>query len=257
MFRLLSAVLSLVLTISLVAPGFAKASTNINNEKESVNSDNLVVTFPTTENDTVAQWLDKEEELNSISEEEMPELFVTLEEVNWDEVELDDIQDGEVDWSNVPIEVDEEIVDREIQPFIWGFVARVLISGGKHVIKWGSKVFKKAPKSKVTNALANYTTGTYKAGSHTFKLTKSDMQHMLTRHHPRYWDGSVKSKQTFYNPNLSINEIKNIAIDIAKQNRTTLSKKGTNATFQVEGKVDGVKYVLGITKGHIKQLYPK
>ncbi|MGW6384940.1 hypothetical protein [Peribacillus butanolivorans] len=80
---------------------------------------------------------------------------------------------------------------------------------------------------------------------------------MLTRHHPKYWDGSVKANQTYYNPDLSVNDVKKIALNIAKQNKTTLSKKGTTSTFQVTGTVDGVKYVLGITKGHIKQLYPK
>ncbi|MED1607910.1 hypothetical protein P4U90_21575 [Cytobacillus kochii] len=51
--------------------------------------------------------------------------------------------------------------------------------------------------------------------------------------------------------------MKNIAHTIAKNKKSTLSKKGTNSTFQVEGKVNGVEYVMGITKGHIKQLYPK
>jgi len=32
-----------------------------------------------------------------------------------------------------------------------------------------------------------------------------------------------------------------------------LAKKGVNGMFQV----DGVKYVLGIKDGHIRQLYPK
>ncbi|MEK4967605.1 hypothetical protein MKX29_08015 [Cytobacillus sp. FSL R7-0696] len=88
-------------------------------------------------------------------------------------------------------------------------------------------------------------------------MTKTDMKHMLERHHPKYWDGSVKKDQTFYNPDLSVNDVKNIAHTIAKNKKSTLSKKGTNSTFQVEGKVNGVEYVMGITKGHIKQLYPK
>lgn len=83
------------------------------------------------------------------------------------------------------------------------------------------------------------------------------MKHMLERHHPEYWNGTVKQAQTFYNPNSSVNDVKDIAMTIAKSNSKTLAKKGTNATFQVEGSVGGVKYVLGITKGHVKQLYPK
>lgn len=140
---------------------------------------------------------------------------------------------------------------------IWGLIARVVVVGGKNVIQWGTKIFKKAPTSKVANALSSFQTATYKTGSHTFKLTKTDMKHMLERHHPEYWDGSVKSSQTFYNPNLSVADIKDIAMSIAKQKSSELAKKGTNATFQVEGIVNGVEYVLGITKGHIKQLYPK
>lgn len=136
-------------------------------------------------------------------------------------------------------------------------VAKLILQGGKYVIQWGSKIFKKAPKDKVTNALSKYKTGTYKTGSYTYNLTKTDMKHMLERHHPKYWNGTAKTKQTFLNPNLSVTDVKKIALSIAKQNKKTLSKKGTNSTFQVTGKVDGVTYVLGITKGHIKQLYPK
>ncbi len=44
------------------------------------------------------------------------------------------------------------------------------------------------------------------------------MKHMLKRHHPKYWNGTVKKNQTFYNPNLSVNQVKNIALSIAKQN---------------------------------------
>ncbi|MGE7717490.1 DNRLRE domain-containing protein [Priestia megaterium] len=201
-------------------------------------------------------WLDVEEDENSLEQEQAPELFEQLEEIDEDKLESD-IDEEEIDWSNVPIESDEEVSEQEMQPFFWTVVARLVLSGGKYVIKWGSKIFKKAPASKVTNALSRFTTGTYKTGSHTFKLTKTDMKHMLTRHHPKYWDGSVKKSQTFYNPTLSVNDVKNIALSIAKQNRSTLSKKGTNSTFQVQGTVNGVKYVMGITKGHIKQLYPK
>lgn len=193
----------------------------------------------------VKNWVDIVEEDNSITYEENPELFDSLQELDWKNIKSDDEQSLE--------NIDEEIESGSIvRPFFWGLVARLVISGGKYVIKWGSKVFKKAPKSKVTNALKSFKTGSYP-----FKLTKTDMKHMLERHHPKYWNGTVKKNQTFYNPNLSVNQVKNIALSIAKQNSKTLRSKGTNSTFQVQGKVNGVKYVLGITRGHIKQLYPK
>ncbi|MYL56184.1 hypothetical protein GLW20_01535 [Virgibacillus halodenitrificans] len=224
-FKFFSTVISFVLLLSFLLPS---------------------ITFA---NEGVENWVDIVEEDNSVTYDENPDLFTNIQEVDWDRF-VDESKDDE---ENYLIESDSTV----IQPFFWGLVARVVISGGKHVIKWGSKIFKKAPKSKVTNALKNFKTATYKTGSHTFKLTKTDMKHMLERHHPKYWNGTVKKKQTFYNPNLSVNDVKNIAMSIAKQNRNTLKSKGTNSTFQVQGTVNGVKYVLGVTKGHIKQLYPK
>ncbi|WP_369901458.1 hypothetical protein [Bacillus manliponensis] len=191
---------------------------------------------------------------------EEPTSIESVEENNivLDTDDLDSTELNDIDWNSIPIEKNEEVEEEpQIQPRILGLVARVVWIGGKQVIKWGSKTFKKAPKSKVTNALSTFKTATYKAGNHTFKLTKTDMKHMLERHHPEYWNGTVKGTQTFYNPNLSVNGVKDVAISVAKQNSKILAKKGTNSTFQVEGTVNGVRYVLGITKGHIRQLYPK
>ncbi|MFE0508095.1 hypothetical protein ACWF7H_19305 [Peribacillus butanolivorans] len=234
MKKLIIVLLTFSLFFTIVPPGLANGIDNLQ--------------------DSSSAYIDED---NWVEYESEQELLNQIEEINWDDVTLDvDANNDEINWNDIPIELDSAIVT-DLQPRIWGLVARLVLTGGKYVIKYGKKVFKKAPTSKVTNALAKYSTGTYKTGSHTFKLTKTDMKHMLTRHHPKYWDGSVKANQTYYNPDLSVNDVKKIALNIAKQNKTTLSKKGTTSTFQVTGTVDGVKYVLGITKGHIKQLYPK
>ncbi|MEC2078459.1 hypothetical protein [Metabacillus fastidiosus] len=202
-------------------------------------------------------WVLIEEDNNELDEIEAPDVFNMVQDVEWSTIQEVGSPE-EINWDEIPIEVNPDALVEEPtgEVQILGIVARIVIVGGAQVIKAGSKIFKKAPTSKVTNALANYTTGTFKTGSHTFQLTKSDMTHMLTRHHPKYWTGQVKQSQTFYDSKLSVNDVKNIALEIAKQNNTTLAKQGTNATFQVKGKVDGVEYVLGITKGHIRQLYP-
>ncbi|MFB7642379.1 hypothetical protein [Peribacillus butanolivorans] len=178
--------------------------------------------------DSSSTYIDED---NWVEYESEQELLNQIEELNWDDVTLDlEANNDEINWNDIPIELVSAIVI-DLQPRIWGLVARLVLTGGKYVIKYGKKVFKKAPTSKVTNALAKYSTGTYKTGSHTFKLTKTDLKHTLTRHHPKYWDGSVKANQTYYNPDLSVNDVKKIA----KQNKTTLSKKGTTSTFQVTG----------------------
>lgn len=88
-------------------------------------------------------------------------------------------------------------------------------------------------------------------------LDKKGMKHILERHHPEYWDGSVKATQTFLDRNLSIDDITNIADEVLKQNRSTLIQKGTTGMYQVEGTVNGVDYVVGLNKGRVGQLYKK
>ncbi|WP_342558985.1 hypothetical protein [Metasolibacillus sp. FSL K6-0083] len=158
----------------------------------------------------------------------MPTTTLAMEENNviFFDNNLEEISNFEdIDWDSISIEMVES---NTIQPYVAGLVARLVVSGGKYVIQWGSKIFKKAPKSKapkskVTSASSSFQTATYKTGSHTFKLTKTDMKHMLERHHPEFWDGSVKTKQTFYNPNLSVDDVKDIAMTIAKDNSKILA----------------------------------
>lgn len=126
----------------------------------------------------------------------------------------------------------------------------------KAAIKIGAKTYYAATAATVTNALKNFSTFSYKAGSYTYKLTNTDMRHILTRHHPKYWDGTIKSKQTFLDPNLTVNQVRNIVTEVAKQNRGKLASKHFTNT-QVEGTVNGVRYVLGLDRsGHFRQLYP-
>jgi hypothetical protein len=98
----------------------------------------------------------------------------------------------------------------------------------------------------------------FQFGSNQFLLDRSDMEHFLKRHHPDYWDGSVKTKQTFFDPDLTPDDLAEIAHEVLKQNRDKLT--GNNATIiidQFKGVVNGKKYVVGINKGHIGQLYPE
>lgn len=83
-----------------------------------------------------------------------------------------------------------------------------------------SKPPKAAPPDKVINALKNFSGKTIKFGSATFQLDKSGMKHILERHHPNYWDGSVKAAQSFFDRKMSINDIVNAIDSVMKQNRS-------------------------------------
>ncbi|GAA0187747.1 hypothetical protein [Glutamicibacter creatinolyticus] len=127
------------------------------------------------------------------------------------------------------------------------------------VIKVGSKTVKyaKAPASRVVNALSSFKTLSYRTGSHTFKLDKSGMKHILQRHHPKYWDGSSKSSQTFFNPKMSVNDVRNLVHGAMKQNQSKLKSGGTNKRIQLEGTYNNVKYKMVIDRGRVVQFYPR
>lgn len=113
-----------------------------------------------------------------------------------------------------------------------------------------------AKPEKVVNALDDYETARWNVDGNNIAFDKSGMKHALERHHPDYWDGSVKSSQTFFSDSLSITDIQDIAGQVINQNRDTIIANGTTGMYQIEGVVDGIKYVLGFNNGRIGQLYP-
>lgn len=124
------------------------------------------------------------------------------------------------------------------------------------MILW-SEGDRKAIPEKVVNDLVNYKSKRWTFGNEEFILDKSGMKHILKRHHPEYWDGSLKTTQTFLDKDMSIEDITNAVSEVLKQNRGTLSEKGTLGMYQVEGAVDGVDYVVGLNKGRVGQFYKK
>lgn len=143
-------------------------------------------------------------------------------------------------------------------PF-WIPAVVIALRVGTVALKIGSRTvrYTKAPASRVINSLKNYTSLNFRAGSHTFKLDKSGMKHILERHHPKYWNGTTKKDQTFFNANMSINDVRSLIHAAMKQKAPTLRTKGTNGTIRVSGTVNGVKYTMTIVNGRVVQFYPR
>ena len=97
----------------------------------------------------------------------------------------------------------------------------------------------------------------FPVGSRQYSLGRSSIRHILTRHHPSYWNGSTRTTQTFFRRNMNINEIENAIESVIGQNRQRLSRLGANDSDKVEGVVDGIRYVLGVERGRIGSFYPK
>jgi len=106
-------------------------------------------------------------------------------------------------------------------------------------------------------ALNSFKPKRIRVGSTDFSLSRNSMRHILTRHHPDYWDGSSRTVQTFFSRNTSIDDIENAIESVINQNRERLSRLGGNGTDTVEGIVNGITYVLRVDRGRIGSFYPR
>lgn len=57
------------------------------------------------------------------------------------------------------------------------------------------------------------------------------------------------------NGDLTITNIQNIVGEDISQNRQKIIERGTVGMYQIEGTVNGMKYVIGFNNGRIGQLY--
>ena len=110
--------------------------------------------------------------------------------------------------------------------------------------------------NRLSAALSRFRQRTVRVGSTEFSLGTNDMRHILERHHPRFWNGSTRTRNTSFRENMTINEVTNAVLEVANQNRQTLSRLG-RGTGQVRGVFNGVRYVLGVRRGRFHQFYPE
>ncbi|MDC9589473.1 hypothetical protein PSI23_09155 [Xenorhabdus sp. XENO-10] len=115
---------------------------------------------------------------------------------------------------------------------------------------------KKACKHRVVNQLSSFHGKTYHFGNQTFQLDRRGMKHILERHHPCFWNGSIKDTQSFLSSDMSVKEIVHAIESIMKKHRKILIRKG-HSRFQIQGKYKGHLYIVGFKRGRIGQFYPK
>ena len=110
-----------------------------------------------------------------------------------------------------------------------------------------SKVLANFPKKKTIPARLSYPV----------TISKERMQHILLRHHPAFWDGTIKSNQSFFNKNMTVSSIENILLRVVDQNRVAINKTTSATGFrQYIGEWNDIKYKVGIEKGQITQFFP-
>ena len=111
---------------------------------------------------------------------------------------------------------------------------------------------------KANVALRGWASRSYQIGEdgQAFSLDKNAMIHILTRHAPEFWDGTVKATQSFFDSGMSVGDITDAVGSVVRQNRAALAEIGTNDVGQVTGDVGGQTYTLGVNFGRIGQFFP-
>ncbi|TVZ38034.1 intein/intein [Alteromonadaceae bacterium 2753L.S.0a.02] len=109
----------------------------------------------------------------------------------------------------------------------------------------------------IERALSNYPGRTVKIGNSNWRISKENMEHFLTRHHPRMWDGSTATRQTFFDKDMSILDVENAVLAVMKQNGSKLMALGVRApSGTVMGIYKGKRYQLGIRHGQVGLFFP-
>lgn len=129
--------------------------------------------------------------------------------------------------------------------------AHVLIKVGPRIVKYAV-----APGARVVNALRSFSTLTFRAGSNIVRLDKSAMKHILQRHHPQYWNGTKSSIQSFFNPRMSVSDVRSTIHGALRNHSSAIRKLGTRRGSYY-GTYNGVKYKLTIDNGRVVQFYPR
>ena len=130
------------------------------------------------------------------------------------------------------------------------------LPGGRALGGAGRALRRRAPDA-ARHALRGWRPRSYRFGEEAVHLTRERMEHFLRRHHPDYWDGSTKKKQSFFDRRLSVRDLEAIIGTILNKNRDTLREKGTYEYLEFYEVVDGVKYKLAVREGKVAQFYPE
>ena len=104
-------------------------------------------------------------------------------------------------------------------------------------------------------ALRNFERKDFYAGGEKFSLTRERLAHVLERHHPQYWDGSVKTVQTFLDEDLSMDDVTDLIKGTIQQGFDTRVAAGRRATFTYQAIIDGITYQARTEYGKVVQFF--
>ncbi|MDE9367237.1 hypothetical protein PZ938_16580 [Luteipulveratus sp. YIM 133132] len=93
-------------------------------------------------------------------------------------------------------------------------------------------------------------------GQDAIGVTRESMHHFLERHHPRYWDGSIKDRQSFLDPETSLEEMERLIRATLFANRHSIANTGSHYR-RLQARIDGATWVMAIDHGYVRMFYPR
>lgn len=197
--------------------------------------------------------------------------------VDWEEIEVENTNDEVPIFENEDITADYEYIDLpegveydsgfdfvvineedpqfqtpEFQPYLWHVVARVVLVGGKYVVKYGAKIFTKQPTTKAVTHTKSWQSAVVNVGNgNSVVIQRNSMVHILQNHHPNFWTGSAG--KTLFNPTITTVQLRAKMIQILNQNRSKISQNGYGT---INVKIEGQQYRLVVKNNRVSTFYP-
>ena len=132
----------------------------------------------------------------------------------------------------------------------------IVLSKIKLVGNLGAAGLKKIAPEVLSNSLKTFSTRKYFVGDKILTLDKRGIKHILERHHPAFWNGTIKRTQTFFADHLSLEDVGNIAGEIIKQNRATILNS-TESAIELAGKIGAQEVRMVLWNSRVVTLFPR
>jgi hypothetical protein len=114
---------------------------------------------------------------------------------------------------------------------------------------------KAVPRNLADEAIKQFATRSIRFGQRRVLVTPKDMHHFLTRHHPNYWIGQVNPIQTFFNKNLTIDQLM-LTLEVAlRENAEKVIAAGAGEAHLL-ARVGQVDYAIVIRGERVVQFFP-
>ena len=150
----------------------------------------------------------------------------------------------------------------------------------KEIIRKGHR---RVNPNKLDSLLKGFQPQSFQVGDKSVDLLKGDFKHLMERHHPDYWNGSMEKTQSFFADRPKTEEMKGMMEEIIQKNQDKILKRGfyTNddsikmiASIRKEfletgirrpppvnhakivDKIDGKYYTLTVRNGRVVQFHP-